>query len=121
MKVSDKTGSELHIHANVVYLKLQREKFSRRLGTLDSIRKLLVSQYTYGKDLFFSPNCFGFNYYLISNPQGFNRIQINTNEHETFIIPVPYILKNGRFIHFAMQGIEQQVYINISELIKFKI
>lgn len=71
------------------------------------------------KHLFKAMNLYGFNHEVLSNFEDY-KIDLH-DDLNNWLIPVQFILQNGKFLHFANQGYEVQIFITLNEIEKFKI
>jgi len=117
----DSIGNRIYREEDNLYLLLQSEVVPRKLGEIDSYNKTLTTYREYDKHLFRKTNSFGFNSNLLETATLFNKIILNTDRDEAFVIPVSYILENGEYLFFRQQGFEKQIFIKLEQINKFKI
>jgi hypothetical protein len=107
---------------NVFILLNEREKHykpKRFFGYFIEGIKLLNVTRNREKHLFKNMNAYGFNHEILTN---FDDYKIDLyDDLNNWLIPVQFILQNGKFLHFASQGYEVQIFITLTEIQKFKI
>lgn len=107
---------------NVFILLNEREKHykpKRFFGYFIEGIKLLHVTRNQEKHLLNFLNAYGFNNEIL---HFFESYKIDLyDEFNNWLIPVQFILQNGKFYHFAQQGLEMQIFIQLQQIEKFKI
>jgi len=101
-------------------LKLGKTK-SRLIGTVTkSTRTIEMIRNQSRGHLFWSTNSYGFGYYVLKNQTSIDWIRLSDDMGGHWKIPVHYLLKAGKFLHFKNQGFELQILLSLEELNKQK-
>jgi len=107
---------------NVFILLDEREKHykpKRFFGYFLEHVKLLHVERNREKHLFQYLKAYGFNHEILYNFDNYN-IDLN-DEFNNWLIPVQFILQNGKFLHFAQNKLEMQIFITLTQIEKYKI
>ena len=116
----NKIIAEPHKVGQKISLHLTSETKKRLLGYTDVKNKTFVVKRNRGKHLFRNANAYGFNHYLLDNTKKFETIML-MDEHQSWRVPVRYILENGFFLNFKQQGFERQIFLSLDTLNNFTI
>ncbi len=122
--LSDDFGNLLVVKNNgkrvIVSLKLVSEQRYRRVGVINIARKTMEVRRNSGKHLFRKMSAYGFNHKLLSDAKLFEKVRL-IDEKSEWVIPVKFILDNGKFLNFrANGGFELQIFIPLTDIEEFK-
>lgn len=121
--ISDDYGNNVIVKNNgariIVSLKLRSESRSRRIGTINITTKTMVVKRVREKHLFQKNRSYGFNHKILIEAKKFDKVRL-TDDHNEWLIPVEFILKNGSFLHFMKEGFEKQIFIQLSVISEFE-
>lgn len=122
--ISDDHGNLVQIKDNgkrlILSLKLATHTKTRRLGVVNLQRKIFEVRRNRDKHLFRKNQSYGFNHKLLSEAKKFDKVRLIDDECE-WLIPVEFILKNGKFLNFINSGgFELQIFIELSRIEEFK-
>ena len=121
--ISDEYGNNVVIKNNgariILSLKLRSESRSRRIGTINIGTNTMYVKRVREKHLFQKNRSYGFNYKILIEAKKFDKVRL-TDEHNEWLIPVDFILKNGSFLHFMKEGFEKQIFIQLSAMSEFE-
>ena len=121
--ISDEYGNNVVIKNNgariILSLKLRSESRSRRIGTINIGTNTMYVKRVREKHLFQKNRSYGFNYKILIEAKKFDKVRL-TDEHNEWLVPVDFILKNGRFLHFMKEGFEKQIFIQLSAMSEFE-
>ena len=121
--ISDEYGNNVVIKNNgariILSLKLRSESRSRRIGTINIGTNTMYVKRVREKHLFQKNRSYGFNYKILIEAKKFDKVRL-TDEHNEWLVPVDFILKNGSFLHFMKEGFEKQIFIQLSAMSEFE-
>lgn len=107
---------------NIFILLFDKEKHykpKRFFGYFIEGIKLLHVTRNREKHLFRNLNAYGFNHEILYN---FDNYKIDLyDDNNNWLIPVQFILQNGKFLHFADNKLEIQIFIKLEQIENFKI
>ena len=72
------------------------------------------------KHLLQKGNAYGLNHKLLAEATRFDTVRI-VDDYGRWDIPREFILENGKFLLFAKQGFELQIFISLEQIERFKI
>ena len=122
MTIQDNDGNSLVItnitpNQRNIYLSVLGK--SRMIAQLDPLNRVLKLKRKRDRHLHYKSNSYGFNYHIISNGTLFDCVLLN-DEYGSYKIPKEIILK-GKFLFFKQQGFEKQIFLPLTEIVKYKI
>lgn len=127
MKIPDSEGNAIITQPKgnsiTLYIKLAAENRQRKIGIIDLPSKTLHIKRNRDKHLFRKFNAYGFCYKILSDTKKFDKIYL-TDEHESWMIPLSFILdkENSSFLHFkGSGGFELQVFVPLDRMGEFKL
>jgi hypothetical protein len=91
---------------------------ARKIGGVNIAERILYIKRNREKHLFLKNNSYGFNEHVLRTGKTFDKINF-TDGIITAIIPVEYILQNGRFLFFKQLGYEKQLFITLEQIKQF--
>jgi hypothetical protein len=100
-------------------IRLATQKNERQIGTIDMPTRTLTVTRNRAKHLLNKGNAYGLNHKLIADATRFDTVRI-VDDFASWDIPREYILENGKFLLFAKQGFELQIFISLEQIEKFK-
>lgn len=107
---------------NIFILLFNKEKHykpKRFFGYFIEGIKLLHVTRNREKHLFRNLNAYGFNHEILYN---FDNYKIDLyDDYNNWLIPVQFILQNGKFLHFADNKLEIQIFVKLEQIENFKI
>jgi len=122
----DKVGNELHIVKKgiylTLYLRLKTENRMRKLGRINTSRKIFYINRTREKHLFRKLNAYGLSYEVIKEAKTFDQIRLK-DEYSEWLIPKEWILEtdNKEFLNFQNSGgFELQAFLTLEAIKQFK-
>lgn len=92
----------------------------RKIGEIDMQARTLTVTRTRAKHLLQKGNAYGLNHKLIAEATRFDTVRI-VDDYGRWDIPREYILENGKFLLFAKQGFELQIFISLEQIEPFKL
>ncbi len=101
-------------------LRLEKDNFSRYIGTVTKSTKTLELKRERAKHLFIKGNAYGFNDYVLRNAHSFDMVRLS-DEFEHWKVPVQFILESGEYLNFSEHGLELQRFVSLEKLQQFKI
>ncbi|MES2287636.1 MAG: hypothetical protein V4547_18215 [Bacteroidota bacterium] len=104
----------------VVLLQLETESYKKKIGVVTKSTKTLKIERKRDLHLFRMGNAYGFNEYILKQAKTFDTISLS-DELEHWKIPVKFILENGKYLNFAQQGYELQLFVSLSQLEQFRV
>lgn len=105
----------------VVSLQLSAEGGrKRKLGTVTKSTKTMEIKRNRVDHLFRKGNAYGFNQWVLQEAKAFNKIRLS-DEHDNWVVPVKFILDNGKHLNFKQQGFELQLFVSLEQLEYFKV
>lgn len=121
--VGDDVGNLLLCKNNgkriTVSLKLVAEKRYRRLGVINPKARSIDIKRDSHLHLMHKINGYGFNFKLLDEAKLFDTIRLK-DENSEWVIPKQFILQNGKYLNFAQQGFELQIFITLQQVEQFK-
>jgi len=105
----------------VVKIKLHKESFARSLGTIVCGEKTLYTKRDSSKHLHYKSNSYGFNHAFILNAKRFDKVRLEVDESEVYLIPTSVILVEGFFLHFQKEGFEKQIFLGVETINKYRV
>ncbi len=107
-----------YIDENVVHLKLEKDKFVRRLGIIEDDRFIVYREKA--KHLMKVNNSYGFSYEVINQLHQFKGIRFVDvyDEEGMFRLTIEDIKIDGTFLHFKEEGFEKQIFVPIDRIYK---
>lgn len=121
MKVFEKVDNEGNIlrrEGTAIFLKLKREKRTRRIGDINN--RILYMTRKRNRHIHVKSNSYGFNHWLLDNAKLFDYIVIQ-DEMGAYKIKKDYIVKKGDFLFFKQTGFEKQIFLSVEDIERFKI
>lgn len=115
--IKDRYDNYLSKRGNEIYLKLDSEKKERLLGRVVG-RELQVARVR-SKHLFLKNSSYGFNEVLLKRAKTFDKVRLM--ETNTYLIPVSFILENGRYMFHKKKGFEKQLFVTLQQIEQFKV
>ncbi len=121
--LSDNDGNFIRVHdtkeTRVISLKLKTETKERLIGTLSKVNRELIVTRIRAKHLMIKSNSYGFNYHVLSKAKQFDHVRLE-DDYDAYLIPVSYILEQGKFLFFKQQGFEKQIFLSLESMKQFK-
>ena len=102
-----------------IELKLLSEKYSRKIGYVDTSSNTFVVKRERSKHLHYKSNSYGFNYRVIKDGKRFDKVMLH-DEYGEYVIPKEVILNHGRFLFFKEEGFEKQIFLPLPMIEKYK-
>ena len=100
-------------------IKLNGTTKERKIGEIDMPTRTLTVTRNRAKHLLQKGNAYGLNHKLIAEATRFDTVRI-VDDFGRWDIPREYILENGKFLLFAKQGFELQIFISLEQIQQFK-
>ena len=100
-------------------IKLANQNKERKIGEIDMPTRTLTITRNRAKHLLQKGNAYGLNHKLIAEATRFDTVRI-VDDFGRWDIPREYILENGKFLLFAKQGFELQIFISLEQIQQFK-
>lgn len=119
--MKDEFGNSLQRIGNSIVLNLAGEDRTRSVGRIDESQRVMVAYRSFDTHLHRKANAFGFNHMLLKTATKFDNVFLNTNKIDKYVIPVHYILSNGKFLFFKEKGFEKQIFVTVEEIQQFRI
>lgn len=117
--MTDTHGNRLYSKGATVYLRLAKGEH-RKLGVIDPKQKVFAVKRERIKHLFRKNNSYGFNHHFLSTPTiAFDKILLE-DDYGKFLIPVKYVMENGKFLNFLQKGFERQLFLQLERIETFK-
>ncbi len=121
--LSDNDGNFIRVvdagDTRVVSLKLKGDTRERLIGTLSKQRRELLVTRIRAKHLLQKNKSYGFNYHVLSKAKQFDHVRLE-DDYDAYLIPVSYILEQGKFLFFKQQGFEKQIFLSLESMKQFK-
>lgn len=108
----DTANNFIYTDGNEVLLKLNAEKRTRHLATIDLAQKALI-MVRQSKHLLRKAQAYGFNHSMLQAAKLCDKI-IFTCPEGTFIIPIADVLQYGDYLWFKTEGFERQLFLRIA-------
>ena len=103
-----------------VHLKLHTNAKSREVGKVNLKERVMEIKRDRERHLFRKNNSYGFNEYLIKEARTFDKIKL-IDDLGTYVFPKDLILEKGRYLFFKEQGFEKQLFLQLDEIIGYKV
>lgn len=120
----DEVGNVLYVNTRglnpSIYLKLKVEKRERLIGTLSEKHKFMQVKRKKAKHLHRKSDSYGFNHYVLSNAQRFNKVKVCDDDGQ-YMVPVKRILQDGEFLFFNAKGFELQIFLKMDIIRGYKL
>jgi hypothetical protein len=100
-------------------IRLANEQKERKVGEIDMPTRTLTVTRKRAKHLLNKGNAYGLNHKLIAEATRFDTVRI-VDDFGSWSVPREYILENGKFLLFAKQGFELQIFISLDQIEQFK-
>jgi hypothetical protein len=100
-------------------IRLANNPKERKIGEIDMSTRTLTVTRNRAKHLLQKGNAYGLNHKLIAEATRFDTVRI-VDDFGRWDIPREYILENGKFLLFAKQGFELQIFISLEQIQQFK-
>jgi hypothetical protein len=100
-------------------IRLSKSPKERKIGEIDMPTRTLTVTRNRAKHLLQKGNAYGLNHKLIAEATRFDTVRI-VDDFGRWDIPREYILENGKFLLFAKQGFELQIFISLEQIQQFK-
>lgn len=124
MEIKDECGNAIitsHLEGQInIELKLMSERRSRKVGYVDTQKKIFVISRERDKHMHCKSNSYGFNHRIISAAKTFDTVRL-IDSFGIYDIPKNIILSHGKFLFFKQQGFEKQIFLPLQIIEKFKI
>jgi hypothetical protein len=111
---------EKYTEMNVLKLLLPRLKETRHIGRIHKPTRVMYTERMRGKHLHRNTNSYAFNEYLLTNCELFDQIEMKEGRKHRYVIPVKFIIENGRTRAYGEQGFEKQIFISREDIQQFK-
>jgi len=124
INLTDQDGNVLQcLHSKTrvhLYLKLAGKTWRRDIGYIDRKSKTLHVIRDRNRHLHWRSNSYGFNHTVLLEGTLFDKVVLQDQEAR-YRIPKQAILDSGRFLYFATQGFERQIFLPLSILEGYKV
>lgn len=100
-------------------LKLANNPRERKIGEIDMPTRTLIVTRIRVKHMLHKANAYGLNHKLIAEATRFDTVRI-IDDYGRWDIPREFILENGKFLLFAKQGFELQIFISLEQIKQFR-
>jgi hypothetical protein len=100
-------------------IRLANNPKERKIGDIDMPTRTLTVTRNRAKHLLQKGNAYGLNHKLLAEATRFDTVRI-VDDFGRWDIPREYILENGKFLLFAKQGFELQIFISLEQIQQFK-
>lgn len=92
----------------------------RKIGTITKSTKTMEIKRRREDHLFRNGNAYGFNQWVMQEAKLFNKIRLS-DEHDNWVVPVKFILDEGKHLNFKQQGFELQLFVSLEQLEYYKV
>ena len=100
-------------------IRLSKSPKERKIGEIDMPTRTLTVTRNREKHLLKKGNAYGLNHKLIADATRFDTVRI-IDDFGRWDVPREFILENGKFLLFAKQGFELQIFISLEQIAQFK-
>ncbi len=103
-----------------IFLMLKGEKRKRKIGTITLSTRAITIERKRGEHLFRTGNSYGFNEYVLRKALDFDDIMLS-DEHSHWRIPRTFIIKNGTYKNFSVNGFELQIFVSLDQIEQYRV
>jgi len=117
---TDDNGNIAFVKDNIIKLKIKGHKRIRKLFVIYKSLNLIYCERDRKKHLHIKSNSYGFNWHILMKAKSTENILLR-DKQGLYLIPIKFIKDRGQFMHFTKKKFELQIFLQLEEIIKFKI